>query len=116
MTMTLHFEISTTETEDGRVLLGERTGRYSQLKPSGDLTLDALHGADIDQAARLLTQRYTTTPRHRVLADFRAVVAHLRTAGLVTPRIVISPSKNATGCPGTGASYPWPPSAASSLV
>lgn len=32
--MTLHSLIFTTDIEDGRVLLGERTGRYSNSRPA----------------------------------------------------------------------------------
>lgn len=37
--MTLHPEISTADTEDGRVLLDERTGRYLPLDPNSASTL-----------------------------------------------------------------------------
>ncbi len=84
MTVTLRPDISTTNTDDGMVLLDERTGRYFQLNPSGALILDALvNGAELAQAARLLTQRYTVT-HDRALADVTALIDHLRTAGLVT--------------------------------
>jgi hypothetical protein len=85
MTMTLRPHISTTNTDDGMVLLDERTGRYFQLDPSGALILDALvNGAELPQAARLLTERYTVT-HDRALADVTTLIDHLRTAGLVTP-------------------------------
>jgi hypothetical protein len=62
MTMTLRPDISTTNTDDGMVLLDERTGRYFQLNPSGALILDALvNGAELQQAARLLTQTPSPT-------------------------------------------------------
>jgi hypothetical protein len=84
MTVTLRPDISTTDTDDGMVLLNERTGRYFQLNPSGALILQALvNGADIQHAARLLTQRYTVTP-DRAIADVTTLIDHLRSAGLVT--------------------------------
>lgn len=85
MTATLRPDISTTDTEDGMVLLNERTGNYFQINPSGALVLNALvNGAEIHQAASLLTQRYTVT-HDRAIADITALIDHLRTAGLVTP-------------------------------
>jgi hypothetical protein len=85
MTVTLRPHISTTNTDDGMVLLDERTGRYFQLNFSGALILDALvNGAELQQAARLLTQRYTVT-HDRALADVTSLIDHLRTAGLLTP-------------------------------
>jgi hypothetical protein len=85
MTLTLHPDISTTDTDDGRVLLDERTGRYFQLNPSGALILDALAtGADAQQIAHLLTQRYTIA-HDRAITDVTALINHLRTAGLITP-------------------------------
>lgn len=85
MTLTLHPDISTTDTDDGRVLLDERTGRYFQLNPSGALVLDALvSGTELPQAARLLTQRYSIT-HDRAVADVTALIDQLRTAGLLSP-------------------------------
>lgn len=84
MIVTLHPDVSTTDTEDGRVLLDERTGCYFQLNRSGALVLDALlTGADAGQAAHLLTQRYTVT-HDRAATDVIALIHDLRTAGLVT--------------------------------
>lgn len=85
MTVTLRPDISTTDTDDGMVLLDERTGRYFQLNPSGALILKALvNGTEIPQAAHLLTQRYTVT-HNRAIADVTTLIDHLRTAGLITP-------------------------------
>lgn len=85
MTLTLHPNISTVDTDDGRVLLDERTGRYFQLNSSGALILDALAtGTDAQQAAHLLTRRYTVA-YDRAITDVTALINYLRTAGLITP-------------------------------
>ena len=82
MTVTLRPDIYATD--DGMVLLDERTGRYFQLNPSGALILDALvNSAEPQQAAHPFTQRYTI-PHDRAIADITALIDHLRTAGLVT--------------------------------
>lgn len=80
MTLTLHSNISTVDTDDGRVLLDERTGRYFQLNSSGALILDALAtGTDAQQAAHLLTQRYSVA-YDRAITDVTALINHLRAA------------------------------------
>jgi Coenzyme PQQ synthesis protein D (PqqD) len=83
MTVTLHRYISTTDTDDGMVLLDERIGRYFQLNASGSLVLGALiNGAEVPQVARLLTQHYTIS-HERAVADITALIDHLHTAGVI---------------------------------
>jgi hypothetical protein len=84
MMVTLCPDISTTDTDDGMVLLNERTGQYFQLNPSGALVLTALvNGMQIQQAARLLTHRYAIT-HERTVTDIGLLIGHLRRAGLIT--------------------------------
>lgn len=80
--MRLRPEIVAVDTEDARVLLDERTGRYFQMNRSGALILDAVL-ADEDAAQRL-TETYAVDP-DQAAADVAALLDRLRTAGLVAP-------------------------------
>ncbi|WP_405651630.1 lasso peptide biosynthesis PqqD family chaperone [Streptomyces sp. RK9] len=83
MTLTLHPDVSLAETDDGAVLLHQRTGRYWQLNPTGVLVLrNLLDGRTHDQAAEELTTRHRAAPdaAHR---DVSRLVDALREARLV---------------------------------
>ncbi|WP_433295368.1 lasso peptide biosynthesis PqqD family chaperone [Pseudonocardia sp. CA-142604] len=78
--MRLRTEVVAVDTDDARVLLDERTGRYFQLNRSGALILDAVL-ADEDAAQRL-TEVYAIDPE-RAAADVSDLLERLRAAGLV---------------------------------
>ncbi|GAA1247065.1 hypothetical protein GCM10009609_08270 [Pseudonocardia aurantiaca] len=78
--MRLRTEVVAVDTEDARVLLDERTGRYFQMNRSGALILDAVL-ADEDAAQRL-TEVYAVGPE-RAAADVADLLERLRAAGLV---------------------------------
>ncbi|MEJ3652796.1 lasso peptide biosynthesis PqqD family chaperone [Actinomycetes bacterium KLBMP 9759] len=78
--MRLRTDVVAVDTEDARVLLDERTGRYFQLNRSGALILDAvLAGED---AAQRLTEAYAVGPEEAA-ADVDDLVERLTAAGLV---------------------------------
>jgi hypothetical protein len=75
--------VSVTETEDGAVLLDQRSGRYWQLNPSGSLVLSTLlAGGTAEQAADAVVARYPVDAG-RALADVRSLMDTLRAARLV---------------------------------
>jgi Coenzyme PQQ synthesis protein D (PqqD) len=77
--------VTLTETEDGAVLLDERSGTYWQLNTSGALALSTLLGGGSDeQASDAVAQHYPVDPG-RALADVRTLVSALRAARLVRP-------------------------------
>ncbi|MFD5702586.1 lasso peptide biosynthesis PqqD family chaperone [Streptomyces lasiicapitis] len=81
--LTLHPDVSLAETDDGAVLLHQRTGRYWQLNPTGVLVLkQLLDGRTHDQAAEELTARHRAAPdaAHR---DVSRLVDELRTARIL---------------------------------
>ncbi len=84
MPLRLRPDIATTDTDDGLVLLDERTGRYWQLNPTGAHVLHALlqgqHRADI---ARDLVTRYRIDAE-QAAHDITALADQLSTAKLVT--------------------------------
>lgn len=84
MTLQLRADVSTADTEEGTVLLDERSGRYWQLNPTGALVLrlllDDLAPYEISQN---LAEHHPVSI-HQALADITALLQHLRTAGLVT--------------------------------
>lgn len=84
MTLRLRTDVSTTDTDDGAVLLDERAGRYWQLNPTGAVVLRLLlEGAAPHQVAQILADRHTVSTE-QAAADVAALLRHLRTAGLVT--------------------------------
>ncbi|RKT54718.1 lasso peptide biosynthesis PqqD family chaperone [Saccharothrix australiensis] len=86
MTLRLAHHVSVTTTEDGAVLLDERTGRYWQLNQTGSEVLRTLlDGGDQEDAARLLAER-GGADRATVASDVADVVAHLCSAGLAVRR------------------------------
>ena len=83
--MRLRKGVTLTETEDGAVLLDERSGTYWQLNSSGALTLSTLlSGGSDEQASEAVARRYPVDSG-RALADVRALVSALRAARLVRP-------------------------------
>jgi Coenzyme PQQ synthesis protein D (PqqD) len=76
-------EIATTNTDDGLVLLDERTGRYWQLNPTATHILHALlAGQHPDHIAAEMATRYhidTEQAQH----DITTLTDHLHTARLV---------------------------------
>jgi Coenzyme PQQ synthesis protein D (PqqD) len=77
-------DIATTDTDDGLVLLDERTGRYWQLNPTGTHVLAALlEGRHPDDIAGGLATHYRIDI-HQAQRDITALTDHLRAANLVT--------------------------------
>lgn len=82
MTLRLAEHVSLTSTEDGAVLLDERTGRYWQLNSTGFVVLHTLlEGGDQEQAVRLLLTRGDADTA-TVGADVAEIVEHLCSVGL----------------------------------
>lgn len=77
-------DVSACPTDDGMVLLDERTGRYWQLNTTGAAVLQALlDGATPEQITdRLAAARPVTHPR--AAADVTALLDQLTRAKLVT--------------------------------
>jgi hypothetical protein len=83
MTVRLLDHVLVTETEDGAVLLNERSGQYFQLNPSGWLILRTLlDDADQESAVAALIARYPVEP-DRAKADVEELLTVLRRARLV---------------------------------
>jgi PqqD family protein of HPr-rel-A system len=83
MTLRLLDHVLVTETDDGAVLLNERSGQYWQLNRSGWLILQTLlTGASADTAAAALADRYPVSP-DRARADVDVLLMTLRNARLV---------------------------------
>ncbi|RLL69806.1 lasso peptide biosynthesis PqqD family chaperone [Streptomyces sp. Z26] len=83
MTYALDPEVTTTEVEDGVVLLDQRTGRYWQLNRSGAATLRLLLDGDSpERAARALAGRHPDAV-DRARGDVRALLDSLLKARLV---------------------------------
>lgn len=83
ITYALNPQVSLAETDDGAVLLHERTGRYWQLNATGLLVLRSLTGGDSpEQAARALASRHTL-PATRARDDVAALLASLCSADLL---------------------------------
>lgn len=82
--MRLRDDVSVADTDYGQVLLDERTGRYWQLNPTGVVVVRTLlDGADENTAVATLTAAYEVDEA-QARQDVSALVAGLRTAGLVT--------------------------------
>lgn len=83
MNLRLRADVSTVDTDDGLVLLDERSGKYYQLNFSGAVVLRALvEGNSAEEAVRALCERFPDKT-HRIAADVTAVIEHLRAVGLV---------------------------------
>ncbi|MEU5979989.1 lasso peptide biosynthesis PqqD family chaperone [Streptomyces sp. NPDC047315] len=81
--MRLHPDVITAETEDGTVLLHQRTGRYWQLNTTGTTVITGLTSGDsLDEIAHRMAERYGL-PAEQARRDVEAVVRQLRTARLV---------------------------------
>ncbi|MGW8972128.1 lasso peptide biosynthesis PqqD family chaperone [Streptomyces platensis] len=83
MPVRLHPDVVATDTDDGTVLLNERTGRYWQLNATGGQVLRRL--LDGHEATRIAVE---VADRHRIdhqraALDVAAVIEQLRTAQLV---------------------------------
>ncbi|MFF3542310.1 lasso peptide biosynthesis PqqD family chaperone [Streptomyces platensis] len=83
MPVRLHPDVVATDTDDGTVLLNERTGRYWQLNATGGQVLRRL--LDGHEATRIAAE---VAERHRIdhqraELDVAAVIEQLRTAQLV---------------------------------
>lgn len=83
MPLRLRPDIATTDTDDGVVLLDERTGRYWQLNPTGAQVLRALlEGHQPDHIARELATRYGIDPP-QAEHDVTTITDHLLATKLV---------------------------------
>ncbi len=83
MTLRLRPDIATTDTDDGLILLDERTGRYWQLNLTGAHVLHALlEGAHPEQIAQDLATRHRIDT-HQAHHDITTLTDHLRAAKLV---------------------------------
>ncbi|MFF2618040.1 lasso peptide biosynthesis PqqD family chaperone [Kitasatospora sp. NPDC058046] len=88
-------DVTLTPTDDGAVLLDERSGRYYQLNRTALLVLRSLlDGRTAEETAADLSARHPVTA-DRARADVDRLHETLRTAGLVTG------GQSTTG-PGTG--------------
>ncbi|MER7922642.1 lasso peptide biosynthesis PqqD family chaperone [Streptomyces sp. NPDC096057] len=83
MTLALKPDVTVTDTEDGLVLLDQRSGRYWQLNRSGATTLRLLlDGRTPEETADWLT-RHHPDAAGRALTDVRTLLAALDRARLV---------------------------------
>ncbi|NEE16319.1 lasso peptide biosynthesis PqqD family chaperone [Streptomyces sp. SID7499] len=81
--MRLHPDVSTTDTDDGTVLLNERTGRYWQLNNTGAHVLrELLDGRPPAAIATALASRYGIDAQ-QAERDVSAVIERLRGSKLV---------------------------------
>jgi hypothetical protein len=85
MPLRLRPDIATADTDDGLVLLDERTGRYWQLNSTGAHVLHALlQGHHPDHIAQDLATRYRIEVQ-QAHHDITALTDHLSAANLVQP-------------------------------
>ncbi|GAA3155378.1 hypothetical protein GCM10017687_86690 [Streptomyces echinatus] len=83
--MRLHPDVISTVTDDGTVLLNERTGRYWQLNNTGARVLQGLlDGREADGIAAALADRYGIALQ-QAERDVTAVIERLSGAKLVIP-------------------------------
>ncbi|WP_411143405.1 lasso peptide biosynthesis PqqD family chaperone [Streptomyces sp. x-80] len=83
MTLRLTAHTVATDTDDGAVLLSERTGHYWQLNRTGAYALRRLlAGCTMDQVAEEFADRFDIAPA-QAHEDLTAVTEQLRTSGLV---------------------------------
>jgi hypothetical protein len=84
MTLSLHRHVSRADTDDGMVLLDERTGRYWNLNPTAGRVVRALlNGATPEDAAAELAGRYPDVSAEQARADVEALLQSLTEARLV---------------------------------
>ncbi|MEU3990484.1 lasso peptide biosynthesis PqqD family chaperone [Streptomyces platensis] len=83
MPVRLHPDVVATDTDDGTVLLNERTGRYWQLNATGGRVLRRL--LDGHEATRIAAEvaDLHRIDHQRAELDVAAVIEQLRTAQLV---------------------------------
>lgn len=80
MSLSLHPDVSLAETDDGAVLLHQRTGRYWQLNPTGVMVLRGLLGGSTqEQTADALVVHHRADP-DAARRDVSSLVDQLRTA------------------------------------
>ncbi|MER7765577.1 lasso peptide biosynthesis PqqD family chaperone [Kitasatospora sp. NPDC096140] len=85
MSLNLADGVSIAETDDGAVLLDERSGRYWRLNGSGARVLQGLlAGRDAREAAVDAAGGARVAPE-QAAQDAAGLLAKLRAAGLVTP-------------------------------
>ncbi|MFJ9741979.1 lasso peptide biosynthesis PqqD family chaperone [Streptomyces sp. NPDC101166] len=83
ITFSLNPQVSVAETDDGAVLLHERTGRYWQLNGTGLSVLRSLIGGETcEQAAQTLASEHAV-PTTRARDDVAALLDSLRSADLL---------------------------------
>ncbi|MFE6742288.1 lasso peptide biosynthesis PqqD family chaperone [Streptomyces tubercidicus] len=83
MPLRLHPDVVATDTDDGTVLLNERTGRYWQLNSTGAQVLrQLLDGHEATRIAADVADRHRID-HHRAELDVTAVIAQLHAAQLV---------------------------------
>ncbi|CQR59433.1 lasso peptide biosynthesis PqqD family chaperone [Streptomyces leeuwenhoekii] len=81
--MRLHPDIVIAETEDGAVLLHQRTGRYWQLNTTGMAVIESLtSGETLAEITHRMAKRYGL-PAEQVRQDVEAVVHQLHAAQIV---------------------------------
>lgn len=84
MAITLRDRVSVVDTDYGAVLLDVKTGVYWELNSSGAVALKALLAcADVDAATAEVTAQFDVD-QQTATGDVRALLAELRSAGLVT--------------------------------
>ncbi|MFJ7768240.1 lasso peptide biosynthesis PqqD family chaperone [Streptomyces sp. NPDC097107] len=85
MTFALVPGVSVADTENGTVLLDERSGRYWMLNRTGAVVLRCLlDGESPREAARTLLRRYPDAPE-RAAAHVESLLDALRTAKVMVP-------------------------------
>ncbi|MFI9203200.1 lasso peptide biosynthesis PqqD family chaperone [Streptomyces sp. NPDC053048] len=79
-------DVTACPTDDGMVLLNERTGRFWQLNATGALIVSALLEANSPEQVVEHLARSLPVSRERAAADVARLVDDLVRAGLVTRR------------------------------
>ncbi|MEU1630665.1 lasso peptide biosynthesis PqqD family chaperone [Streptomyces sp. NPDC020096] len=83
MTLRLTADTLATDTDDGAVLLSQRTGHYWQLNPTGAYALQRLlDGCTTDQVAEEFTTRFDIAPA-QAREDITTMTEQLQASGLV---------------------------------
>ncbi|SOB81274.1 lasso peptide biosynthesis PqqD family chaperone [Streptomyces sp. 1331.2] len=85
MPLNLADGVSIAETDDGAVLLDERSGRYWRLNGSGARVLQGLLAGRGAREAAVEAAAGARVAPEQAEQDAAALLAKLRTAGLVTP-------------------------------
>ncbi|MET8622787.1 lasso peptide biosynthesis PqqD family chaperone [Kitasatospora sp. NPDC004669] len=83
MTLRLTAHTVSTDTDDGAVLLSQRTGQYWQLNQTGAYALRRLlDGCTVDHVAEEFAAHFDITPT-QAQQDLTAMTERLRSSGLV---------------------------------